>query len=161
MVNLIKAKEPELNIIADLAKVIWNDHYVPIIGQTQVDYMLANIYNLDSLIEQLNVKKHEFYLIEKENKNIGFLSVSSLNKEDYFLHKFYINTSDSNGGVGTHVLNLMIQLLNPKSLTLTVNRQNFKSINFYFKNGFKIESIEDFDIGNGFQMNDFVMKRSF
>lgn len=161
MVNLIKAKETDLNIIADLAKVIWNDHYVPIIGKTQVDYMLANIYNLDSLKEQLNIKKHDFYLIQKENEDIGFLSVSSENKQDFFLHKFYIGNTDCNQGLGTYTFQLLIQLLNPKSLKLTVNRQNFKSINFYFKNGFKIESVEDFDIGNGFQMNDFVMKRFF
>lgn len=159
MVNLIRAKEEDLKIIADLANVVWNEHYVPIIGKTQVDYMLANIYNLDSLREQIKAKKHDFYLIQNENQNIGFLSVSSENKADYFLHKFYINTSESNKGIGTQVLELIISILNPKSLTLTVNRQNFKSINFYFKNGFKIESVEDFDIGNGFQMNDFVMKR--
>lgn len=159
MVNLKKAKEEDLSIIADLAKIIWNDHYIPIIGKTQVDYMLARIYNLESLKEQLNVKKHQFYLIRNEEKNLGFLSVSSENGHDYFLHKFYINQSEANKGIGTQALNLIIGLVNPHSITLTVNRQNYKSINFYFKNGFKIEKVEDFDIGNGFQMNDFVLKR--
>jgi ribosomal protein S18 acetylase RimI-like enzyme len=43
--------------------------------------------------------------------------------------------------------------------SLTVNRQNFKAINFYFKNGFVIDEVADFEIGNGFVMNDFVMKK--
>jgi RimJ/RimL family protein N-acetyltransferase len=47
--------------------------------------------------------------------------------------------------------------MQPDIIKLTVNRQNFKSINFYFKNGFKIEKVEDFDIGNGYWMNDFIM----
>jgi RimJ/RimL family protein N-acetyltransferase len=53
-----------------------------------------------------------------------------------------------------------ILALHPQIQTfrLTVNRKNFKSINFYFKLGFKIESVEDFDIGNNYFMNDFVMK---
>ena len=51
----------------------------------------------------------------------------------------------------------LLKLLKPEELRLTVNRQNFKSINFYFKNGFKIEQVADFDIGNGYVMNDFVM----
>lgn len=161
MVNLIKATEEDLKIIADLAKVIWNEHYVPIIGKTQVDYMLGNIYNLDSLQEQVNLKKHEFYLIKNNNETVGFLSVSSQNKTDFFLHKFYISNTNCNKGLGSEIFNLLIKLINPKSLTLTVNRQNFKSINFYFKNGFKIERVEDFDIGKGFQMNDFVMKKLF
>lgn len=160
MVHLRLANEQDLKLIADLAKVIWNEHYVSIIGQEQVDYMLNTIYNLESLKNQLHQKGHRFYLIENDNKAIGFLSVSSENNSsDYFLHKFYIDQKQSNTGLGTETLNLLIKTITPLSLTLTVNRQNYKSINFYFKNGFKIEQVADFDIGNGFQMNDFVMKR--
>jgi len=161
MIHLKVAEEKDLTTISKLAKVIWNDHYVPFIGQQQVDYMLSKIYNHKSLIEQLNQQKHVFYLIEKDNIDVGFLSVSSQNKCDYFLHKFYIDQQKSNSGIGTNVLNLLIQQINSKSLTLTVNRQNFKSINFYFKNGFKIDRVEDFDIGDGYEMNDFVMVRKF
>lgn len=161
MIHLKVAEEKDLSIISKLAQVIWNDHYVPFIGQQQVDYMLSKMYNHESLIEQLNQQKHEFYLIEKDNVDIGFLSVSSQDKNDYFLHKFYIDQQKSNAGIGTDTLNLLIQQINPKSLTLTVNRQNFKSINFYFKNGFKIDRVENFNIGDGYEMNDFVMVRIF
>lgn len=160
MIQITIAHEKDLATIAQLAKVIWNDHYVGIIGQIQVDYMLAKIYNHQSLIEQLSQKHHVFYLIKNDEKVIGFLSVSSENNKDYFLHKFYIDQQISNSGIGTKVLQLLIETINPKSLTLTVNRQNFKSINFYFKNGFKIDRVEDFDIGDGYQMNDFVMVKN-
>jgi GNAT superfamily N-acetyltransferase len=157
MIHLTKAKEKDLDTIAKLATVIWNDHYVSIVGQEQVNYMLAKIYNYESLLDQMNNKLHTFYLIEKDDQSIGFIAVSSNNQEDYFLHKFYIDQKKSNSGIGTKTLDLLIQEVKPKSLTLTVNRQNFKSINFYFKNGFKIDRVEDFDIGNGYAMNDFVM----
>jgi ribosomal protein S18 acetylase RimI-like enzyme len=58
-------------------------------------------------------------------------------------------------------MNKFQHILQPKSITLSVNRQNFKSINFYFKNGFKIKSVEDFDIGNDYEMNDFVMVKYY
>lgn len=161
MIHLRIAQEKDLDRIATLAKIIWNDHYVSIVGQEQVDYMLAKIYNHQSLMEQLNEKKHVFYLINYNNQSIGFVSVSTSDNIHYFLHKFYIDQQKSNTGIGTEVLNLLVKNINPKSLTLTVNRQNFKSINFYFKNGFKIHRVEDFDIGNGYQMNDFVMVRMF
>lgn len=161
MIHITIAQEKDLETIANLAKVIWNDHYVPFIGQEQVDYMLAKIYNYQSLVEQLNVKKHVFYLIKNDDVALGFLSISSQNTTDYFLHKFYIDQQKSNTGIGTEVLNLLINTINPKTLTLTVNRQNYKSINFYFKNGFKIDRVEDFDIGDGYRMNDFVMVRKF
>ena len=109
----------------------------------------------------MTLKKHLFYLIQKDEEAIGFMSVSSKNDADFFLHKFYIDQQKSNAGIGTQALHLIIDLIKPKSLTLTVNRQNYKSINFYFKNHFKIERVEDFDIGNGYQMNDFVMVRKF
>lgn len=161
MIHLKVAEEKDLSIISKLAKIIWNQHYVSIIGQQQVDYMLDKMYNYQSLLEQLNVKKHVFYLINQEDETLGFISVSSENGNDYFLHKFYINQQQSNSGIGTKALHLLIETIEPKSLTLTVNRQNYKSINFYFKNHFKIDSVEDFDIGDGYEMNDFVMVRKF
>ncbi len=157
MIHLTIAQEKDFETIAQLAKVIWNEHYVSIIGQTQVDYMLAKIYNYQSLMEQMHHKKHVFYLIQSNHQSIGFISVSSDNGAYFFLHKFYIQQQIANKGIGTEVLEILIKTISPKSLTLTVNRQNYKSINFYFKNGFKIDRVEDFDIGDGYQMNDFVM----
>jgi len=157
MIHLNLAKEADLYSIAKMAQEIWNAHYVDMIGQEQVNYMLAKFYNHESLVEQLTKKNHRFYIIQDQNEAVGFLSVSSENGMDYFLHKFYIYTDKSNAGTGTKTLNVLLKLTKAKSLKLTVNRQNFKSINFYFKNGFKISSVEDFDIGNGYQMNDFVM----
>ncbi len=160
MINLTLATEKNLDTISQLAQVIWNEHYVDIVGQDQVDYMLAKMYNKDSLLEQININKHVFYIIEIENKISGFISISNIKQQEYFLHKFYIKQQKSNNGFGTKVLDLLIETIEPKLLTLTVNRQNYKSINFYFKNQFKIDKIEDFDIGNGYKMNDFVMTRT-
>ncbi|MES2567172.1 MAG: GNAT family N-acetyltransferase [Bacteroidota bacterium] len=161
MLHLEKATEKDLHTVSKLAHVIWNDHYVPIIGKEQVDYMLDKMYTLQSLLEQIQEKKHQMFMIINDEETIGFLSISNSTGSEYFLHKFYIDQQQSNSGIGTKVLNLLIKIIEPKSLTLTVNRQNFKSINFYFKNGFKIDRVEDFDIGDGYQMNDFVMVRNF
>lgn len=159
MIHLNLAKETSLHLIAEMATEIWNDHYVAIVGQEQVDYMLQKFYNKENLLEQLNEKNHVFYFIEQHKNIIGFLSVSSQNNSDFFIHKFYIYKNKSNNGAGTDTLNALINITKPKTLTLTVNRQNFKSINFYFKNNFKIIKVEDFDIDGGFKMNDFVMQR--
>ncbi len=157
MIHLNSAKETDLNFIATMAREIWNVHYTDMVGQAQVDYMLDKFYNRASLIEQMTIERHSFYLIEHGKDAIGFLSVSSKNNTDYFLHKFYIYGDKSNSGAGTETLDQLLKLIKPKTLTLTVNRKNFKSINFYFKNGFKIDRVEDFDIGAGYVMNDFVM----
>ena len=46
-----------------------------------------------------------------------------------------------------------------QNIQLAVNRLNIKSINFYFKVGFKIKSIENFDIDGKYEMNDFIMEK--
>lgn len=160
MLQLLPVKESELFMIRDLAIKIWNDHYVTIIGQEQVNYMLGKMYDLQSLKDQMH-KGHVFYFIKADETVLGFISVSNQNDNNFFIHKFYIDQAKAGKGIGTNALKNLIELVNPKSLTLTVNRQNFKSINFYFKNGFKIDRVEDFDIGNDYQMNDFVMIRAF
>ena len=62
------------------------------------------------------------------------------------------------GGLGGWILGALTpEMPGLRELRLQVNRQNFKAINFYFKMGFVIECVADFDIGDGYFMNDFVM----
>ncbi|MGZ3930847.1 MAG: GNAT family N-acetyltransferase, partial [Bacteroidia bacterium] len=88
---------------------------------------------------------------------IGFIAVSKVSEESYYLHKFYMMQHLSGKGRGSEAFRLLLKLLQPKELKLTVNRMNYKSVNFYFKNGFKIEKPVTFDIGNGYVMDDFLM----
>lgn len=156
-VKLIPATTKDIPSIAELAKIIWNQHYPAIIGQKQVNYMLRLMFSAQSLREQFEIKKHQFYLIQYQSKKIGFISVASEKPNELFLNKFYIHQQKASKGIGSKSFLELVHLLQPKKMTLTVNRQNFKSINFYFKLGFKIEKVADFDIGNNYVMNDFVM----
>jgi ribosomal protein S18 acetylase RimI-like enzyme len=44
-----------------------------------------------------------------------------------------------------------------KNLLLNVNREN-PALGFYKKKGFEVIKTEDIDIGNGYFMNDYVMR---
>lgn len=158
-VQLITAKAEDISEITRLAEIVWHQHYPDVISIDQINYMLKLMYREESLLEQMTKKQHVFYLIKQAELNIGFVSVSKIEEMEagYFLHKFYIDQTLAGKGSGTLAHNELIKLLKPSYIKLTVNRQNYKSINFYFKNGFKIESVADFDIGNGYVMNDFVM----
>jgi ribosomal protein S18 acetylase RimI-like enzyme len=46
-----------------------------------------------------------------------------------------------------------------EQLVLQVNRQN-AAVEFYHKMGFQIHYEADFNIGNGYQMNDYVMGKA-
>ncbi len=157
MIQLVRADNTHISIIQNLASDIWWKYYPSIIGYKQVQYMLDKFYSEPALLEQMNIKKHQFFLISWKKKNIGFISIEQLKNKKLFIHKFYILQSKAHKGIGTKVFRKIVQIFQPKEARLTVNRQNFKAINFYFKNKFVIEKVEDFDIGNGFYMNDFVM----
>ncbi len=123
--------------IAALAKTIWNQHYRSIIGQEQIDYMLATMYNHQSLLQQMQEKKHLFYFIVSDATVIGFLSINEQSAGRWFLNKFYIDQNLGAKGIGTEAFKAIVNLHRIKHIELTVNRQNYKAINFYFKNGFK------------------------
>jgi len=155
---LLKAvTSADIEKIADLAKIIWQKHYPPIIGQQQVDYMLKNMYNHQSLLSQINEKGQQFYFIINKNETIGFLSVTNEKNDCWMLNKLYLFEEKAGKGIGTAILEELKKIILPKKIRLTVNRNNYKSINFYFKNGFKIDSVAQFDIGEGYIMDDFIM----
>jgi hypothetical protein len=156
--KLSEAGENDLTDIAGLAALIWNQHYPQIIGQAQVDYMLQMMYSAESLREQLLTKRHRFFLVHSGSEKIGFISLHNENKGNWHLNKFYVNQQNIYRGTGSWAFRETVNLIRPEKITLTVNRANYKSINFYFKMGFKIAGLVKIDIGNGFVMDDFVME---
>jgi ribosomal protein S18 acetylase RimI-like enzyme len=117
------------------------------------------MYSAQSLAEQM-INGHQFIILEINKKPVGFVSVSKKTEHHYFINKLYVDTTQHRKGLGKLLLDkIEADNLDAQSFTLTVNRQNFKAINFYFKNGFVINEVADFEIGNGFIMNDFVMKK--
>lgn len=162
-IRLRRAEAADIELIHRLAVSIWNDHYPAIIGQEQVDYMLGKMYSFETLNEQIKGLKQHFYLIENTQETFGFISVEPQEGEILFLHKFYMLSQIQGKGLGAQAF-LELMKLYPAigKVRLQVNRQNYKAINFYFKQGFTIEKVADFDIGDGYFMNDFLMvlKRS-
>jgi hypothetical protein len=156
-IKLREASSKDIDLIANLAQLIWKQHYISLIGEKQVDYMLDLMYSAKALEEQILVKKHKFLLINASGEDLGFISLNETSNGNWFLNKFYINQMNATKGIGTKSFLMLLDIFKPNNITLTVNRGNYKSLNFYFKLGFKIEKTEVFDIGNGYVMDDFVM----
>jgi len=156
-IQLHKAQTEDIPLITSLASKIWKSFYPTIITDEQIDYMLDKFYSTSSLEEQMN-DGQDFYFINSDGIFVGYLSVDHQIQGDYFLNKFYIDTNEHRKNIGENSFLLLLDLLpDLKTMRLTVNRSNFKSINFYFKLGFIIEEVKDFDIGNNYFMNDFIM----
>ncbi|MDO8366775.1 MAG: GNAT family N-acetyltransferase [Saprospiraceae bacterium] len=153
---LRRATKVDLPLIRQLAERIWWEHYPSIISDEQIGFMLELIYSDSALQQQMEEEGQEFWLPEINGKVLGFLSVSRKGEGDYFIHKFYLDTRER--GFGTIVFELLLaRYPDLCELRLRVNRRNFKSVNFYFKVGFRIEYCIDMPIGEGYVMDDFQM----
>lgn len=153
------ATKEDIPLIRMLAFDIWNRHYPPIIGQEQVDYMLTQNYSEEKIASDIVTQAQHYFLLEEGGKSLGFCAVSEHPEGQGFLHKLYVSDEARGKGLGAKAIQaIRTRYPHWSCLRLQVNRQNFTAINFYFKVGFVIEQVADFDIGEGYQMNDFIMK---
>ena len=152
--------------IRSVSERTWPSTYGHIISQDQIDFMLYWMYSDASLEKQMNTGC-EFYIASKQNDNgdldpVGFCSVSP---EDgaHKLNKLYVLPAAQGTGAGKALLNKAIEVAKAAgstSLFLQVNKQN-TAHTFYLKKGFIKELEFKFDIGNGFYMDDYVMRLHF
>ena len=150
----------QIEIVEELACEIWNQHFIPIIGKAQVDYMLKKFQSKKVLSEQIK-QGFLYYLIKSNNNYIGYLSVLPKGKE-LFLNKLYLKSSERGKKFGKKAIQFVGNLAKEKNLrkiTLTVNKYNTNSINAYEKMGFKNIGPVIQDIGNGFIMDDYKMEK--
>ena len=155
------AERDDINTIGYLAHQIWPHAYKEILKPDQLSYMLDLLYKPSALEKQMN-QRHVFVLAELDEEPSGFASFSEIEPGIIKLHKLYVLPGLQGKGVGRALLDFVTAEaigLGGTSLLLNVNRHN-KAIHFYKKAGFDIVREEDIDIGSGYQMNDFVMRKT-
>lgn len=166
-IQVQKVAAESIPVLQSLAHITWELAYKDILSPEQMSYMLQLIYSTPSLQNQIEKQGHQFIIVRHEESPVGFASYS-LKKADikttsWKLHKIYIHPNQQGKGTGKILLDYIVQDIQPtgaKALELNVNRHN-KAIGFYQKMGFKIIAEEDIDIGNGYFMNDYVMRLSW
>lgn len=150
----------DIPVVRELAERIWRRHYVPeIVTAEQIEYMLPRIYSDEAITRNIREKQQRFWLLYEEGTLLGYTAVEPVSKGAWFIDKLYIDMNTQRKGLGSTLLEHIVRELRPVALHLRVNRKNFKAINFYFKHGFFIESLDVLDIGGGYVMDDFLMKK--
>lgn len=157
------AQKSELPILENLARQIWPPTYADIISTAQIDFMLDWMYSTSTLEKQLQ-EGHEFYLLAKEGKDIGFIALewtTNQNIPSIKINKLYVLPSNHGLGGGRKLLLKALERAQQTQITklfLQVNKAN-KAVDFYEKQGFTVQEEAIFEIGNGFVMDDYVMAR--
>ncbi len=157
-----KATPDDIPVIRNLAWTIWPIAYSNMISKAQMEYMLEWMYSDQALQEQMR-QGHQFLLLTEANdESVGYTSFRNQSDQNWKLEKLYVLPAKHRGGRGRALLERVmeeIRCVGGKNLELQVNRNN-PAVGFYRKLGFEVLRDEDFDIGNGFYMNDHIMGRN-
>ena len=145
--------------VSAVADEIWHEHFVPIIGEEQVDYMLEKFLSPEALVEQIN-SGYQYYLFSFEYTFAGFAGVHKENGR-LFLSKLYVHKDFRGKGIASYMFKQFVEMCKKHNLDkiwLTCNRNNTNTLNVYKHWGFKKVREEAADIGNGFVMDDYILE---
>jgi ribosomal protein S18 acetylase RimI-like enzyme len=155
--------ESSSQAIASLAAEIWQEHFTPIIGGEQVEYMLDKFQSAERIYEDIRKNDYTYFTARhiKADKLVGYCAVCP--KENYlFLSKLYVHKDFRRLGIAHCLRDTAATYARLEygfdRFRLTVNKHNDSSIQVYQKWGFEILDSVKTDIGGGFFMDDYVME---
>ncbi len=161
MIIITKAQtQSDYQNIAKLATFIWSEHYTPIIGKAQVEYMLNKYQSASAIATQIK-EGASYYILKHYDTIAGYFSYYD-KEESLFLSKLYVSDALRGNGIGKAAMsfiNTKAKELGYTSISLTVNKNNTGSIKAYEKLGFKNMKSLVTDIGNGYVMDDYLMQK--
>ena len=150
---------PEFAELEVLAREIWEEHYIPIIGEPQVRYMMKKFQTPEAMSKQSEEEKYQFYFVVQHGHRVGYLSYQ-MREEGLFLSKFYLLKKYRGRGISRMMLSFLderAESAGAEKIYLTVNKHNERALTAYRALGFYNDGSVVIDIGGGFVMDDFRM----
>ena len=141
------------------AASIWEQHYTPIIGADQVAFMLDKYQSAQAMFDQF-LAGYKYALVICAGQKAGYFAYDGKAEKDVFISKLYIHKDFRRRGLGRRILDFIskeAKALGCTAMTLSVNKDNSESIQFYTANGFQMIKAQKVAIGEGFYMDDYVM----
>jgi len=153
--------EEQIKRCAQLARHIWTEHYVPIVGEDQVDYMLDRFQSEEAMRRHVS-EGWIYYIACAGKEDVGYFALKP-EEGSVMLSKYYVHKEYRGKGIGRMMIELIKSIcaeLGAGEIYLTVNKKNAGSIAAYEKLGFVNSASLVTDIGGGFVMDDykFTMK---
>lgn len=161
MFQIKTATANDIPLIQLLVEQIWRPTYQSILTQEQIEYMVELMYGKEALTQQFE-QGHHFLLLYDDASAIGYAAYSLSDTDNsYKLNKIYVHPDYQGKGVGKLFIHDVIDRVKGAGgtiLELDVNKYN-KAKSFYEKLGFTVFDEKDTDIGNGYFMNDYKMRK--
>lgn len=153
--------EADVAALAALAREIWYAHYPAIIGVAQIEYMLDQRYNLETVHAELRQDNIWWDKLMVGAELAGFASyILPPDAGEMKLDKLYVHPRHQRRGYGGMMIARACDVARARGcnrLALAVNKSNRSAINAYLKHGFRVADAVVKDIGGGFVMDDYIM----
>lgn len=157
------ANTKDIPLIRQMAEQVFPKTYRHIITSEQCDYMMDMMYSEASLLKQMTKEGHVYQLLSVDGELAGYVSVQPIEADVYELQKIYVLPRFQGRHLGRTLFDAAVSFVkkqhpDPCRIFLHVNRYN-KAKTFYEHLGMKISKQGDYDIGNGYFMNDYIMEK--
>ncbi len=170
--------DKELDDVAALAKEVWTEHYTPLIGAAQTEYMIRVFQSPERIKNDIREKNYKYFAVfpDGSGEQVAYLALHP-DEKGVFVSKIYVKKEYRRIGIAKMLIDFSLkfakeEIYSPHSvydasknsrpcLWLTVNKGNSGSIEFYKKEGFLIDKEAVTDIGHDFYMNDYIMTLYF
>ena len=159
-VTIRQADAADAALLAALAREIWTEHYTPIIGAEQVEYMLAQ-FQSEAAIRR-DIEQGYAYDIAYVNDNACGYSATRDDGESHFLSKLYVRKDCRGRGIARMLVDRAARRAREagaQTLRLTCNKHNAGSLAAYTRLGFSIAGECVTPIGSGFVMDDYILEK--
>lgn len=143
-----------------MASTIVKEHFDPLIGPEQNDYMIAMFQTEEAIAGQLE-HGYEYYFVYQDEGQAPVGFVAFYEKENVlYLSKFYLYKNMRGQGLAHELLQFVAEAARTKglaSIQLNVNRGN-SAVQAYEAMGFNTIRTQVSDIGGGYVMDDYIME---
>lgn len=161
MLRFLEADIHDIPLIQRLADASWRDAYHGILAPLQIDYMLGQMYSTNEIAGQISASDYHYKILAAPEP-VGFIGYQHHYEPSATkLHRIYLLPSAKGCGLGKLALSFVEKMAaesGDREIILNVNKNNTAK-SFYEAFGFQVYDDGIFDIGNGYVMDDYLMRK--
>ncbi|MEG0315041.1 MAG: GNAT family N-acetyltransferase [Erysipelotrichaceae bacterium] len=154
--------DKDIDLVANLARVIWHEYFRKLISIDQIDYMLDKFQSSSAIKQAIEFDNYKYFGIYNDDELAGYIGIQ-IRINDAYLSKFYLNKKYRGLGLGKELMDKAISYAlenDVLALTLNCNKYNEDSLEIYKHLGFKIKASTVNEIGEGFVMDDYILSKN-
>lgn len=154
MFTIKKATTNDIQLINEMAQIVFPATYREILSKEQLDYMMDWMYSPKNLRKQMEEEGHIYYIAYKDGEAAGYVSIQPEGEHLFHLQKIYVLPRFQGCRLGKALFEQAVKAIKeihpgPCEMHLNVNRNN-KALQFYQHLGMEKVAEGDFHIGYGY-----------